>query len=214
MVYVARQAFGPAHDAATRGAEGQHQQSNAADARFPAAGLDWMRGLVAIGHGDENQALAHFAAEGEAAGRGHVYGREFRVQALVAQGFILLARVDDTAADRFRAALAIVGGHARATLGLMLASGPANHETVLSQLAPIHAELTAAGRATDAALLSIAGLAWTGRTSEAVAQLSQLLEAAPAGSTGWSLPVDPMFAPLRHASGMDRILARLASRAA
>lgn len=210
MVYVARQAFGPAHDAATRGAEGQHQQSDATDVRFPAAGLDWMRGLVAMGHGDEDVALAHFAAEAEAAGRGHVYGREFHVQALVADGFVRLARADDTASDRFRAALAIVNGHARATLGLALA----NRETILNRLAPILAELTAAGREADASLLAIAGLAWTGRPSEAMAQLSQLLDAAPAGSTGWSLPVDPMLAPLRKAPGMDRILARLASRAA
>ncbi len=214
MVYVARQAFQPAEDAAARGAEGQHQQADDSTARFPAAGLHWMRGLVAIGRGDEDAALGHFADEAREAGDGRVYGQEFHVHALVADGFTRLARTDAaSAADRFRAALAIVPGHARATFGLALAAdrtdtGHANVDPTAAKQ-----ELIDADRHADAALLSIAEDAWRGRNPEAVTALTRFIDHAPPGSAGWSVPVDPMLAPIRHAPGLERILSRLASRA-
>jgi len=214
MVYVARQAFQPADEAASRGAEGQHQQADDLAARFPAAGLHWMRGLVAIGKGDENAALAHFANEVREAGRGRVYGQEFLVHALVADGFTRLARTDVAgAADRFRDAMAIVPDHARATLGRRIVSERTG-EARAADLSAATQALLDAGRHSEAALLSIAEQAWRGCISEAVTDLARLIDHAPAGSTGWSVPVDPMLAPIRHAPGLERIHARLASRAA
>lgn len=113
MVYLARQAFVPAHEVATRGAAGQQQQSGAGGAPFPLAGLHWMRGLAAIGLGLEDAALGHFADEVRGAAVVRIYGREFIVQALVADGFVRLARSEAAAAERFRSALAFVDGHAR-----------------------------------------------------------------------------------------------------
>jgi DNA-binding winged helix-turn-helix (wHTH) protein len=215
MVYVARQAFRPAEEAAARGAEGQHQQTDDGAARFPAAGLHWMRGLVAIGLGDADAALGHFAAEVAEMGKGRVYGQEFQVHALVADGFTRLARTDaDAAADRFREALTIVPSHARAMLGLAIASERTSGTTAAIDPMSAKQELIDAGRHTDAALLSVAERAWRNRTSEAVADLSRLIDDAPPGSTAWSVPVDPMLAPLRQAPGLDRVLNRLASRAA
>jgi hypothetical protein len=48
----------------------------------------------------------------------------------------------------------------------------------------------------------------------AVQTLSTLLEQAPAGSAGWTLPVEPWFAALRDSSAGRALLALLASRAA
>lgn len=215
MVYVARQAYSPAEDAARRGAAAQQQQADGVLVRFPVSGLHWMRGLVAVGRGDADAASAHFAEEVREAETKRVYGQEFQVQALVGDGFVRLAqRRDEAARARFREALAIVPGHARATLGLTLAAERCGETIAGDMVATARQELIDAQRHADAALLSIAEMAWGHRIDEAVRALAQLIDEAPAGPTGWSIPVDPMLAPLRHAAGLDRILARLASRAA
>ena len=41
----------------------------------------------------------------------------------------------------------------------------------------------------------------------------QALAATAPDATGWSLPADAMFAPLRAASGFGRLAARLGARA-
>lgn len=100
----------------------------------------------------------------------------------------------------------------RATLGLALA-GRADQQPPSIDLEPSRLALLAGGRDVDAALLTIAADSWCGRTSEAVTGLARLIDVHPRGSA-WSAAVDPMLARLRGAAGMDRVLARLAAKAA
>jgi hypothetical protein len=74
--------------------------------------------------------------------------------------------------------------------------------------------LNAGGRLVDAALVGAAVQAARGDQAGAMATLDRLLTDAPPGSAGWIVPVDPMLAPLRSTPGFDRLLARLAARAA
>ena len=48
---------------------------------------------------------------------------------------------------------------------------------------------------------------------EALQTLSRLLADEPPGSAGWSIPIEPLFAPLRHLPGFETLLATLATRA-
>jgi len=43
--------------------------------------------------------------------------------------------------------------------------------------------------------------------------LGQLLSSAPPGAAGWTLPVEPLLAPLRTDPAFQIVLARLAERA-
>ena len=90
MVFVARGALARAEQEATRGAEIQ-RGSAGTDTPIPAAGLHWLRGLIMSARGERDEALRCFDEEIAAGTGGHVYGREFIVNARVAAGFVLLA---------------------------------------------------------------------------------------------------------------------------
>ena len=57
------------------------------------------------------------------------------------------------------------------------------------------------------------GAGWAGRADDGLAVADQALAATSPDATGWSLPADPLFAPLRAAAGYGRLAARLGSRA-
>ena len=48
----------------------------------------------------------------------------------------------------------------------------------------------------------------------ASALLARILDPAPPGFAGWTLPVDPLFSQLHGSTGFTSVLARLAERAA
>jgi hypothetical protein len=73
--------------------------------------------------------------------------------------------------------------------------------------------LDQAGKHGEHALVMAAALGWAGHPEDGVAHAETALAGAWADGTGWSLPADPMFAPLRAGGGYPRLLARLASRA-
>ena len=55
--------------------------------------------------------------------------------------------------------------------------------------------------------------AWAGQPDEGLALAEQAIDTPRPDTTGWSLPAEPMFAPLRSAAGYARLAAHLASRA-
>lgn len=216
MVHVARRAWARARAAAVAGAAGQSQQTGADHLPLAVAGLHWMTGLVDLAHGDDEAAMASFAREIAGARHGHIYGREFAINARGALGFVHVRRRElEQARQCFAAALAEVPGHARSRVGLAvvgLHEDPAAE--AVGDVAAAADELRSGGKLAEAEILTAAFDAWIGRSEQAVARLSQLVEAAPPGSTGWSLGVDPALLPMADVPGFDRLLARVAARAA
>ena len=173
----------------------------------------WLQGLTAAASGDHAAALGHFAAE-EATSRGAstVYARECLVLALEAKGFTHLALgARDAAGPAFQEAAAASPGHGRATLGLAIAAGEATEG--VERVTAACADMARVGKHGECALLLAAAHAWGGRANEGLAVAEQALVTTSPDATGWSLPADPLFAPLRAATGYGRLAARLGSRA-
>jgi DNA-binding winged helix-turn-helix (wHTH) protein len=212
MVLIARQSFDLAAEVAARGATAQDAQP-AEHATFPATGLLWIRGLTALLQHRPEAALADFRAEAEGAARHtSIYARECVVNARVAEGFALLGAGDSEAAiAAFALAAALSPGHARATLGDVVASGgaPVDDPRVVAACAA----LERGGKLRDRQLLLAAAHAFAGAAGAAISHAEQAL-AGPPDATGWSLPAEPMFAPLRALPGYSRLASRLAARAA
>ncbi|MEZ5415984.1 MAG: transcriptional regulator [Vicinamibacterales bacterium] len=211
MVLVARQAFDFAAEAAGRGAAAQSTQTDRS--LYPANGLLWMRGLTACARGDLQGGLEDFAAEAAfSSAAGTVYARESTVLAHEALGFALLSQGrHDAARAAFAAALAASPGHARAVLGRAVADGAASDTA--ARVSEACGALARSGKLVERALVLAAAEAWSGRAAEALAHADGAIARAVPDAAGWSLPADPMFAPLRAADGYPWLAARLASRA-
>lgn len=211
MVWLARQAFGAAADAAARGAEAQAAQTD--HGLYPANGLRWMRGLTAAATGHLAAATDDFHAEATSSSAGRaVYARECTVLAFESLGFALTAHGDvDAARGAFTEAERRSPGHGRAVLGLAVADGAA--VDAVARVTPACEMLAASGKASERRLVLAAAHAWAGRTDQGLALAEQAIDTPWPDTTGWSLPGEPMFAPLRQAAGYARLAARLASRA-
>jgi DNA-binding winged helix-turn-helix (wHTH) protein len=211
MVLIARQAFDVAAETAERGATAQAAQHDRS--LYPANGLRWIRGLTAAARGHADLALQDFDAEAATSGAAAtVYARECLVLARESAGFLRVARGDQARArDDFEAALVASPGHGRAVLGLALVDGA--REAAIERVAEACAALAAAGKHAERGLLLAAALAWAGRPSDGLPHVESALATATPDPAAWSVPADPMFAPLRRDAGYARIAARLASRA-
>ena len=73
--------------------------------------------------------------------------------------------------------------------------------------------LTTSGRLSEAALIQAAFLVVHNRADEAAAALEQALTTAPAGPFGWSIPVEPLFAPVVNSAAFTRVRVILSERA-
>lgn len=184
--------------------------------RFPARGLHWLSGAIALADGRADEALAHFTGE-LAADRGHLYGEEFATAAGWGEGFALhsLGRHAEAVAA-FERALSS-DGSGRAALGLAWAARDAGQASRSTQ-ALSSAEQTAdimrsAGRAGQALFLDAARASVEGNDALAVQLLEQAVTREPAGSFGWTLPIEPIFAPLRASGRIAHVLDELARRA-
>ena len=218
MVFTARQALGPAAEAAAIGAAAQAREASSEAAPFPAVGLHWLHGLFLLRHRQVGPAITAFSHEIDRSHDGQIYAREFRVNAQVAAGFAHLA-VDDAAgaADAFRSALETLPRNGRALIGLYLAlkqtSFAVDAGLLLSRVDATVSELASGGRLGEAALVAAASQVARGDVESACATLQRLLDAAPPGQTGWIIPIDPALAPLRATAGFEKIAAQLAARA-
>jgi tetratricopeptide (TPR) repeat protein len=163
-------------------------------------------------------ALVAFAKELDEARETSVYFREFRVNALLGAGYAHLA-IDDAygATEAFRSALELLPTNGRALLGLEQALSrtgfAAESALLLPRINRAVEELRSGGRLTEAALVTAANLTAHGQHGTAIQILEELLDRAPAGHTGWLIPIDPSLAPLREHAAFERVLARLATRA-
>lgn len=218
MVFVARGSIARAEQEAAAGVETQRRQQ-IDHSPLPAVGHHWLYGLIRAAGGDHPGALASFDEEIAAAESGHVYAREFLLNAHVASGFVKLAQ-DDTegAAESFARALAQDATHQKAQVGTyavrMRSGDAAAIAASRTALEAAIAELTRRGREAEAALVTAGAHIVRGELDHAVAVLDQLLSTAPAGPAGWIIPIDPMLAAVRNHAGQQALFARLSARAA
>ncbi len=132
---------------------------------------------------------------------------------------VALIKGDATGAESaFREALALEGEHARSHLGLGLAlaatgrSADADRER---QLARDLANLLSRGpRVQEATLVRAMDLCADGKAADALNGLALLVEKAPPGWTGWTIPLEPLLEPMRSLPAYLELLSRLSARAA
>lgn len=207
-VHIARQSFDAASRELVAGVEAQDAQQDGE--RFGAVGLHLLTGLVDFAHGDRASAIEQFQREIASSDSGHVYAREARANSWAAIGAVHAHTGDHAAAvEALESAVEIVPGHlaARAALSVLLRRPD---DLVVRRLA----QLRAAGASVDATTIEAIQAAVAGDLRQAAAALASALSAAPAGSSGWIIPVDPFLATAFQPAAWAAVLRLLRARAA
>lgn len=216
MVHIARGELAVAEQVVREGVVIQDRQADRRE-RFPARGLHWLLALIRLAKGDVDEALRECDAE-RTSHSDQLYAREFSVAALNAKGLALLARGDAAAAvGIFRDVVASHPDHARSHAGLALALRRDGHEAdaehALAQARAGAEQLRRGGRMQEAMLVSAFDLVMHDRFTDAIAAFDILLVQAPPGFTGWTIPIEPCFFPLRELPAFRAVLRTLADRA-
>ena len=216
MVHIARGMLDRAESTLREGTIVQDRQAHMKQ-RYPARGLHWLLGIVRLARGDAAEALLEFDRE-IVPGVGQLYGPEFAMNAHDGAGFAHLASSDPGAAvERFRQALGLFPEHARSLVGLGGALR-ADGEAVAADAAVARASsaieaLRRGGRGGEAAMAEALQHAVRGRQEDAIAALHKLLDKAELSFSGWTIPVEPLLAPLRQTPAFQGVLSKLAERA-
>jgi tetratricopeptide (TPR) repeat protein len=147
-----------------------------------------------------------------------VYAYSAKNTAAIRSSRKIAARKNLAAAARlFEQALARYPDHARSWLGLAdvryRQGRRADTEAALSRGLDAIDGLRRLGRASEAALAAATGELLAGRRAGAVAALARLLDEAPPGHAGWTIPVEPAFAELHGDPAFASVLEKLALRA-
>jgi DNA-binding winged helix-turn-helix (wHTH) protein/Tfp pilus assembly protein PilF len=216
MVHIARGTLDRAESTLREGTLVQDRQAHLKQ-RYPAKGLHWLLGIVRLARGDAPEALLEFDRE-VVSGAGQLYGPEFAMNAHDGAGFAHLASGDPgTAVERFRRALALFPEHARSLVGLgaaLRADGEAAAaDNAFARASASIDALRRGGRSSEAALTEAVQHVVRGRHDDALATLHRLLDKAELSFAGWTIPVEPLLAPLRTTPGFQTVLNRLAERA-
>ena len=216
MVHIARGSLDRAESVLREGTIVQDRQADLRQ-RYPAKGLHWLLGLVRLAQRDREEARTEFQRE-IAGGSGQLYAAEFSMNACDGIGFIALdSRDARTAAESFNRALGPFPEHARSLVGLGAALRMADDRKGASAAfarAGLAIEGLRRGNRTAEACLAEAFLyAVQGHTDDAIALLKRLVERPELPFTGWTIPIEPLFAPIRQTNGFQSVLAILAQHA-
>ena len=216
MVHIARGELAAAEQTLRNGLAFEVDQPTPME-RFPGRGLHWLLGLTRLAAGDSNEAHLEFDRELSSRG-GELYAAEFQMDAYDGHGFAFLHEgSSEEAAVMFGRALEILPDHARSLVGLAEAhrrNGHAqNSASALERARLAIEELRANDRTAEAAIATALSLIVSNRSAEAIGELDQLLANAPPGFAGWTLPIEPLLAPMRSTPQFRAVLARLAERA-
>jgi DNA-binding winged helix-turn-helix (wHTH) protein len=207
-VHVARQAFGEA-ERELAAAAAPRAGADARTWKFNAVGVQWLLGLLHLLRGDEARAEEAFARELASESAGQLYARECRANTWHAIGALRLSEDRrPEAREAFSRALALAEMHGLARVGLAAASvrRPSSRSSEPRPEDP--------ARAVDAALAHAGRLALQGQPGEAARLVDAALAAAPPGSAGWILPIEPLIFTSRSPEAWAAALARLRNRAA
>jgi DNA-binding winged helix-turn-helix (wHTH) protein/Tfp pilus assembly protein PilF len=217
MVHVARGQFDVALDLVQRGAGDQDRQTRSID-RFPAVGFHWLLGAMRAAGGDFTGARTAFDRELSHADERRLYRTEYAAAALVSRGHIcLLLGENDGAAEAFATALKYLPRQPHALTGLAAARSRGGHADADARAADARTAIAALNtpeRTSEWHYATACVAAAAGDATTAAAALGRLLDIGPASYLGWATPVEPAFLPLRGQIGFERVLARVAERAA
>jgi tetratricopeptide (TPR) repeat protein len=216
MVHIARGALDRADSVLREGTIVQDRQADLRQ-RYPAKGLHWLLGLVRLAQGDVAEAMREFECE-IAGGASQLYAPEFVMNAHDGLGFAHLRGGDGVAAaSMFRRALERYPEHARSLVGLGAAEQLSGRrraaDAAFASAAAAIDGLRRGGRAGEAALADAFLHTACRRPAEAISTLRGLLDRAEMAFTGWTIPIEPLLAPLRADPGFAGVLAALADRA-
>lgn len=215
MTHVARNDLATARAILSRGLT--FESAPATQGRFPGRGLHWLVGLIDLAAGDLPAARREFEAE-LASRAAAVYDDEFTMDACAGLGYTHLADGDaSAAAASFERGLERVPDHARLVVGLSESAARLKQrdraKELLARAGHSVDTLVSEGRTFEAAMSRACWLVASGRPDDAIGELGTLLDSAPAGSAGWTMPIEPGLAALRGSPRFKRLLARLADRA-
>ena len=216
MVHIARGALDRAESVLREGTIVQDRQANLRQ-RYPAKGLHWLLGLVRLAQGDPEEAREEFDRE-VAVGPSQLYAAEFAMNAYDGAGFVALLDDDPAAAvPLFRRALELYPEHARSLVGLGAAHGAHGDkraaDAAFKRATGAIDALRRGGRSSEATLAEAFHHAVCKRNDEAVEVLKGLVERPELPFTGWTIPIEPLFAPMRKTPAFKGVLAALAQRA-
>ena len=216
MVYLARGAAEAAVTALEEGLRAE-QRHGGAPRRFPASGLQWLLGMIALSRGETEDAIQAFESE-IASGPDHLYSEEFELGARLGLGFTHLAGGGLTDAAASFEPLVARDGSGRALLGLALTCRQLGNQDAsrraLGAVSRVTALLRRAGRTDRALMLDAAAFVAGGDEEKALTLLASAVAGAAPGPFGWTLWIDPAFAPLHDKPAMTRVLAAITARAA
>ena len=216
MVHIARGALDRAESVLREGTIVQDRQANLRQ-RYPAKGLHWLLGLVRLARGDAAEARTEFERE-IASGVLQLYGAEFCMNAYDGAGFEQLASGEPGhAAAMFRRALDLFPEHARSLVGLgaaLAAAGDAEGASdAFARATTAIDALRRGGRGSEATIAEAFQHCVQGRSDDALECLRALLGKAEMPFTGWTVPIEPLFAPMRPLPAFQALLDTLAERA-
>ncbi len=204
-VHVARNLLDDAERELRAGIVGQNAQGS--HGRFTAVALYWLLGLVLLAKGNEDGALEEFERELASEASGHLYARECCANTCYAIGAVRLRQQKKTEAQQaFARALERVPQHRLVTMVLQVSSmatmpGPAAFSSV------------ATGGTFDETFGAAIAVDLMGQQTFAAQLIDQALASAPAGSAGWTLPVEPLLNVAAHPDAWSAPLSRLRARA-
>jgi adenylate cyclase len=216
MVHIARGSLDRAEAVLREGTIVQDRQANLRQ-RYPAKGLHWLLGLVRLAQGDPEEAREEFDRE-VAVGPSQLYAAEFAMNAYDGAGFVALLDDDPAAAvPLFRRALELYPEHARSLVGLG-AAHKAHGDQRAADAAFKRATgaidaLRRGGRSGEATIAEAFHHAVSRRPDDAVAALKGLVDRPELPFSGWTIPIEPLFAPMRKTSAFKAVLATLAQHA-
>ena len=216
MVHLARGEVARAESVLREGTIVQDRQADLKQ-RYPAKGLHWLLGIVRLARSDAAESQREFQSE-IASGPSQLYAPEFAMNAHDGSGFAHLHAGDaEAAAVQFACALELFPEHARSLVGLgaaLAASGDAaGAEAAFARVDAAVEALQRGGRGSEALLAAALHHTVRGREDEAFDCLNALLDRADLPFTGWTIPVEPLLAPLRKTTVFGHISERLADRA-
>jgi len=204
-VHVARNVLEEAERELRAGITGMNTGSSH---KFNAVALHWLLGLVLLARGDEDAALAALERELEGEKSGHLYARECCANTSYAIGALRLRQGKQAEAQQaFAQALERVPNH-RLVLMVLTAQS-------LSRMAGGTGFPSVAKEGTfDEQFGAAIALELMGQSTFAAQVMDTALNAAPPGSAGWLVPVEPLLNVSANPEEWGSVLARLRARAA
>jgi tetratricopeptide (TPR) repeat protein len=172
---------------------------------------------VRLARGDAEEAGLEFQREIES-GAWQLYAPEFAMNAYDGAGFASLRLGDAAAAAHsFERALDLFPAHARSLVGFGAALAVQRQTEAASaafgRAAAAIDALRRGGRGGEATLAEAFLHSVNGRSERAMECLTALLERPELPFAGWTVPVEPLFEPLRATGSFQKVLSRLADRA-